>query len=71
MTLRGHVQNGVVIPDDPTQLPEGAVVRIELLPAPQTPAPRAGGFWKGQVQIADDFDQLPEDLAEALGAANP
>jgi hypothetical protein len=23
--------------------------------------------WKGQVGIADDFDELPDDLAEALG----
>ncbi|HEX5525741.1 MAG TPA: type II toxin-antitoxin system Phd/YefM family antitoxin [Solirubrobacterales bacterium] len=25
------------------------------------------GAWRGQVKIADDFDELPEDLAEALG----
>ena len=25
------------------------------------------GVWKGQVEIADDFDELPDDLAEALG----
>ena len=33
----------------------------------------AGGFaslagvWQGQVRIADDFDELPDDLAERLG----
>lgn len=26
------------------------------------------GVWRGQVKIADDFDELPDDLAEALGA---
>ena len=26
------------------------------------------GAWKGKVQIAEDFDELPEDLAEAFGA---
>jgi prevent-host-death family protein len=25
------------------------------------------GTWKGRVRIADDFDQLPDDLAERLG----
>jgi prevent-host-death family protein len=35
---------------------------------------RGGGFaslagaWRGRVKIADDFDELPDDLAEALGA---
>ena len=26
------------------------------------------GAWRGQVQLADDFDELPEDIADALGA---
>lgn len=26
------------------------------------------GVWSGQVQTADDFDELPEDLAESLGS---
>lgn len=25
------------------------------------------GIWKGQVEIADDFDELPEDLQRAFG----
>jgi hypothetical protein len=25
------------------------------------------GVWRGRVQIGDDFDELPDDLAEALG----
>jgi prevent-host-death family protein len=25
------------------------------------------GAWRGKVKIADDFDELPDDLAEALG----
>lgn len=29
--------------------------------------PRQLGGWKGQVWIADDFDELPEDIAEAFG----
>ena len=26
------------------------------------------GIWRGQVQMADDFDELPDDIAEAFGA---
>ena len=25
------------------------------------------GIWRGQVHIADDFDELPDDLADAFG----
>lgn len=28
---------------------------------------RLGGTWAGNVWMAEDFDQLPEDLAEAFG----
>jgi len=31
MTYRGHVKNGVVLLDDAVSLPEGAVVRVELI----------------------------------------
>jgi prevent-host-death family protein len=37
------------------------------------PERRRGGFaslegvWQGRVRIADDFDELPDDLAESLG----
>jgi prevent-host-death family protein len=25
------------------------------------------GIWRGQVHMADDFDELPDDIAEAFG----
>ncbi len=31
-------------------------------------APRRPGALKGQIRIADDFDELPPDLAEAFGS---
>jgi prevent-host-death family protein len=37
------------------------------------PERRSGGFaslagaWRGQVKVADDFDELPADIAESLG----
>jgi prevent-host-death family protein len=26
------------------------------------------GAWRGRVHLADDFDELPDDVADALGA---
>jgi hypothetical protein len=26
------------------------------------------GAWRGRVEIAEDFDDLPDDIADALGA---
>ena len=31
------------------------------------PAPRKLGDWKGLVRVAPDFDEWPDDLAEAFG----
>jgi len=30
MTYRGHIKNGQIILDEPTRLPEGAEVRVEV-----------------------------------------
>ncbi|MCA9450426.1 MAG: type II toxin-antitoxin system Phd/YefM family antitoxin [Candidatus Omnitrophica bacterium] len=38
-----------------------------LVPYTQETGPRKLGLWKGRVWIADDFDDLPEDIAEAFG----
>jgi prevent-host-death family protein len=27
------------------------------------------GIWRGKVEMADDFDELPPDIAEAFGAS--
>lgn len=71
MTLTGHVRNGVVVFDQPLQVPDGTVVRVDLPTlsriASASPQPRQGGQWKGRVVIAPDFDLLPDDLQEALG----
>jgi hypothetical protein len=31
MTYRGHVENGIVVLDEPVALPEGAPVQVDLL----------------------------------------
>jgi prevent-host-death family protein len=52
---------------------ESVITRRGAPAARLIPERRGGGFaslagsWRGQVEIADDFDQLPADIAEALG----
>jgi len=41
MILRGHIKNGVVVPDTPVALPDGTVVRIEVEAADSD-------FWRGR-----------------------
>ncbi|MCP4643571.1 MAG: hypothetical protein GY851_24195 [bacterium] len=38
MTYKGHVQNGVVVLDDPVNLADGARVRIEVVQEAQSEA---------------------------------
>jgi predicted DNA-binding antitoxin AbrB/MazE fold protein len=70
MVIRGHFQNGVIVPDEPVSLPEGTSVRIEVVDLEPKKLKRRGGMWKGQVVIADDFDALPPELAEAFGVGS-
>lgn len=65
--IRAHVRNGVIIPDSPAELPEGAEVRVEVIQEAPPQSKRQGGWWRGQVVIADDFNELPDDIAEAFG----
>ena len=37
-----------------------------LVPAAARTRPRTPGAWRGQVVIADDFDETPEDLIAAF-----
>ena len=39
-----------------------------LVPLPTPPRRRVPGAWKGRVWIADDFDDLPEEVAASLEA---
>jgi prevent-host-death family protein len=44
---------------------------VRLVPVVQEPRSLASvrGAWRGRLRIAEDFDELPKDIAEALGAA--
>lgn len=70
MVVLGHVRNGQIVADDPVELPEGASVRIEVVGngTPQSQVvPRQGGQYAGQIWMAPDFDEWPDDLQESLG----
>lgn len=41
---------------------------VRLVPIVDDQPPRVGGQWHGQVHIAEDFDQLPPDIAKPFGA---
>lgn len=38
-----------------------------LIPFERPKEPRRPGALRGKIRIADDFDALPDDIAEALG----
>lgn len=40
---------------------------VRLIPIRAEDEPRRGGQWKGRVRIAEDFDDLPDDIAAAFG----
>jgi prevent-host-death family protein len=40
---------------------------VRLVPIRESDTPRKGGQWKGKVRVAEDFDELPDDLAGAFG----
>lgn len=42
---------------------------VKLSPVPSAaPLVSVRGAWRGQVRFADDFDELPDDIAETFGA---
>ena len=70
MESSGQIQNGAIVPDQPLSLPEGTRVQFALVSTEDVATngiPRKGGQLNGQIQIADDFDDLPTDIADAFG----
>ena len=56
MAYKGHVENGVIVLDEPMSLPEGAAVRVEL----------------AVIEEAEDAEAIPtlaERLASVIGKA--
>jgi prevent-host-death family protein len=44
---------------------------VKLVPYPEQNSPRTLGVWRGKIKIADDFDELPPDLASAFQGQAP
>jgi hypothetical protein len=57
MTYRGHIKNGVVVLDQPQELPEGAEVKVELA----EPAPHPS-LWDKLREVAGTVEGLPSDF---------
>jgi hypothetical protein len=57
MGYNGHVKNGIVVLDDPVQLPEGAKVRVEILESGE------------EVLVDEDGQTLGQKLLKHAGKA--
>lgn len=66
MQYQGHIANGVVVFDEPTTLPDGTKVEVLVDIAITRKHPRRGGQYAGQIVLAEDFDQWPEDISRHL-----
>lgn len=66
MTVHGHVKNGVVVVDGPVVLPEGAVVRMEVVDSLTNEATGNGSpgtLSEKLLKYAGKASGLPRDLA--------
>ena len=59
MSFQGHIENGVVVFDEPVSLTEGAEVRVELVQS--SPGKTLAERFKNIIGTVHD---LPEDMAE-------
>ncbi len=59
MTIRGHIKNGVAVPDGDVKLPEGAAVDIAV--ASQVPQRTLSQRFAEVIGVCS---HLPEDMAE-------
>jgi prevent-host-death family protein len=44
------------------------VARLVPTSGPSSSLEAVRGAWRGRVRMADDFDELPDDIADAFGA---
>lgn len=65
MTYKGHVENGVVVFDEPVLLEDGTPVSIEIAATPQkTDFVDARSRFEHYRHLIGIVNDLPEDLAE-------
>lgn len=58
MTIRGHVEGGVIVLDDSTKLPEGTVVEVTLIDPAMKKANR-----EALLKFVGIIDDLPPDAS--------
>jgi hypothetical protein len=72
MTYKGHVENGMVVFDEPAPLADGTQVRIEVEQAAeayavdQTRRVTSLGLYQDLMECAGKATDLPEDVSENL-----
>ena len=50
---------------------KAGVPMAKLVSCHTNPEPRRPGCWEGRVHIAEDFDELPDDIAAAFNGEVP
>ncbi len=66
MTYQGHIENGLIILDEPANLPDGVKVRVELITdgdASRKPKVGPGTHFEHYTSIIGAIDDLPKDFA--------
>lgn len=63
MAYKGHVENGVIVLDEPADLQEGAEVAVEVVQSSIQTKPRPT-FRERYTAVIGKADGLPEDAAE-------
>ena len=65
MTYRGHIKNGQITLDEPVELPEGAVVNVDLVAVePAENGQEQPTIWEKLLKLAGTVEGLPSDLAK-------
>ena len=65
MTYRGHVKNGQIALDEPIELPEGAVVNVDLVAVETVEnCQEQPTIWAKLLKLAGMVEGLPSDLAK-------
>lgn len=63
MTYRGHVQNGMVVFEEPVVLPEGASVQVDLIGDEKDANEPGATLYEQLASLAGAAKGLPPDLA--------
>jgi hypothetical protein len=66
MSFEGHIQDGVVVFDEPIELPDGTPVRVEVVGprvGENSNEPQPGHFLKHYQKVIGVITELPPDAA--------